>query len=461
MLKIKEEFMKKIAVLLLSLFVALNFIACTSGESRDTEESAIAQGDEGMAADSELENTDGAAVDNSEIAPDESQAGFSDEQLPDQAVNEQDQNNLSADQLAPNDMEQVAPVDEGQSAIANNDEVAAPPAEETPAPAPDTSAGVDLGSSETPAPMEEAPIAAPVEEEKPAKVVSSLKKVDETPRSVGGTPLNAVYVARPGDTFKSISEMIYHDGSRQKDLKKWNSWISNLSPGDKVYYNSPNRPQDMASVKNYYEEQGAQSETYVAKEGDNLRKVSKNLLGYSNAWKEVWATNATLESKGDLAPGTELKYWKKSDMSSGMQSGSELAGINQAPPPPAEMPPAPDMAQNELPPVDELPPPPDMNAGASGSMAEMPPPPPPTEMAPPPPPPAEMAPPPPPPIAEKPPRPQPVVGGDDTGFTNDDMMMGLAGIGIIAAGVAAMMVIRKRRQQKEMQAAFGDTQVGA
>lgn len=43
---------------------------------------------------------------------------------------------------------------------------------------------------------------------------------------------------------------------------------------------------------------------------------------------------------------------------------------------------------------------------------------------------------------------------------DNDTLMALAGAGILFVGFAALMVIRKRKQQREMAAAFNDTQVG-
>jgi LPXTG-motif cell wall-anchored protein len=43
---------------------------------------------------------------------------------------------------------------------------------------------------------------------------------------------------------------------------------------------------------------------------------------------------------------------------------------------------------------------------------------------------------------------------------DQDLMMSLAGAGIVAAGLAALVIVRKRRQQREMSSAFNDTQVG-
>jgi len=43
---------------------------------------------------------------------------------------------------------------------------------------------------------------------------------------------------------------------------------------------------------------------------------------------------------------------------------------------------------------------------------------------------------------------------------DNDMVMTLAGAGIILAGLAAVILIRRRRQNRDMATAFNDTQVG-
>ncbi len=462
--------MKKLAAILVGIYLAGHLSACTSKESREDESTPVAE--ETAEVDSELERVEGADAE-ALAAGDESQAGFVDEQLPEQALGEQpatDMGSELATEEAPpalDDGTAVAdtgapPVEEAPMeapveapVVADSSEVAPPPIEEAPAPAPDTSvAAVDPGLSAT----EEKPMAAAPVESRPK---ASLKKVPAEPFYEGGQLLNAVYVARPGDNYRKISTMIYGDASRHKDLRAANPSIGTLKPGNKVYYNSPQRPSDTTAMKTYYEDMGLQPEVYVAKEGDNIRKVSKQLLGYDNAWQEVWSTNPAVESKQELMAGTELRYWKAAPAAGAPAPVTNVAANDMAAPsaPPIDdMPPPPDMAAN-------MPPPPpsdmDTNAGA-GSVAMNDLPPPPAEMAPPRPPPVEMAPPPPPPMAQAPPPPvakAPTMGED--GMSNDDMMMGLAGIGIVAAGIAAIMVIRKRRQQKEMQAAFGDTQIGA
>ena len=485
--------MKKIAATLVCIYMAAHLSACTSKESR--EDDATAPTEETAAVDSELEKVEGAdAAAATAGSPDEANAGFVDEQLPEQALGEQP---AAAPAVAANDgLDATSPppdlaLDSGAPAAttpAVDQPLETPVAQATPQETATNEApvaGVDLGTGagEKHLSSKDTASSAPAD----AAPKPSLKKVQDTPFHEGGQLLNAVYVARKGDNYSKIAKNIYGDKKKASDLKAANPTISSVNVGDKIYYNSPVRPTDDAMMKNFYEDTGAQPEVYVAKEGDDLKKVAKNILGNKNAWKELWVTNKDLESKGKLTAGTEIHYWKGSTTvasSMGDQSKPEkhsetasagLGGANQPPEqfPPAgeQLPPPPppgnNMAMNNPPPpAEQLPPPPsDMGPptginppiGAAGTtVTEAPPPPPPAEMAPPPPPPMEQAPPPPP--VQKGPKHEVAA---EQGFSNDDMMMGLAAAGILAAGIAAIMVIRKRRQQKEMAAAFGDTQIGA
>lgn len=295
-------------------------------------------------------------------------------------------------------------------------------------------------------------------EEKPAPRPSvPLQKMATKPWKVGQTWFNAIYFARPGDTLASVSQSIYGE-DKTALLKKGNPTYKSrdLKPGDKVYYNSPRRPDDGETMVTFYEEAGLQPEIYVAKPGDNIRAVSKDLLGFDNAWKEVWSSNLAVESKGAIPEGTELHYWRS------VAAAAPPAQANMEAPP--EMPAAPDM-----------PPPPDMNAQQAANdlppppppMPDMPPPPP-MEAAPPPPPPQAMEPPPPPPPpmeAVPPPPPPPSaraknqVEEEVTGMDEDTMItLGMVAIG--AAAVAALLVVRRRKKAKEMENHLDSTHVG-
>lgn len=295
-----------------------------------------------------------------------------------------------------------------------------------------------------------------------------VQKIKDVPFSKNGTLLNRVYLARPNDTTKSVAEKIYGDGSRSKDLVKWNPNLARgMKTGDKVYYNSPSAPSDNLRMMTYFEDAGVPPSIYTTKEGDNIRKVSKRLLGSSESWKEVWATNPMVESKGDVPGGLDLRYWPeglaaapalaantmsapadmKKDIPPPMDAMANTVpppspDFSQAPPPPPDIPPAPHVASGP----DPLAPPPDM--------AQAPPPPPPPVAAGP----AEdpLAPPPldnPPPVKEHPvakKKPAAQATTTESGTDSDTMIsLAIGGILILTAAVL-LVVVRKNRAKKAM-----------
>lgn len=172
-----------------------------------------------------------------------------------------------------------------------------------------------------------------------------LKKVKTEAFMSGSTNLNRVYVARPGDNRPEVSQKIYGDKTHSKDLLKWNGFLSRgVKTGDKIYYTSPTNPTD-TKMLTYYEDVGVPAQNYVSRDGDNIREVAKTLLGDKDSWKEVWATNADVESKGKIPAGLNIRYWPDSAA------------------------PAPTLAQNTPPPVDPTAPP----AGADPLAQQQPP----------------------------------------------------------------------------------------
>lgn len=396
---------------------------------------------------------------------------------------------------------EAAPVETAPTETITADSVVAAQAEEPPpiiAEEPSLSnAETEItASSEEPATTDVANItAAPQVEEdtytEPAKPVTaaastSLQKIAETvPYAHGEGFVNTVYIARPKEKLAEISQTIYGT-DKTKELKQINPYLKSRGarPGDKIYYVSPNRPTDSSKMVSYYEDNGMTASTYVAKKGDRLTKVSKELLGYSNAWKEIWTTNS-IQSKTKLAEGDVIQYWKPAQTSVATQvaansganmidSANQLPAAPQAPVAPAPVEPAMPMAQAELPPQEtaqsnmptELPPAPPMDAapGTEMAMNEMPqtelPPAPPAQAELPPPPAEEMqaTPPPPPPetamaTEQAAPVEQNVVQPnleEESADPNSDMFT-LMGLGaVLFAAVAYMLVKRRRNQQAEM-----------
>lgn len=463
--------MRKLTAILASLILASQLMSCTSSDSQQDGSGDQSVSESTEAVDGELAELDKPIP--AEGAPTEDVAvtdGFLDEQLPADALGEAPKSSTPppsdiVDTAPPPDMETppsiadaspASQVDTGMSSSPSSSVDVATSNDLSASSSLDSGSSVGSVSSTEPmdssSGMNESPAPKKKKASSEPKLIT-LKKIESSPITRDGVLLNTVYIARNGDNFRKISSMIYGDESKHKELKRLNPGVG-PKVGDKVYYNSPLRSADDTKLITFYEDKGIVNGVYVAKEGDTIKKVGKELLGSKDSWKELWATNS-LEGTGKLEAGTEIKYWK---YDSGAMPGTSVAHNNlnmeTAPPPVAEMPPPPaEMAPP--PPVAEMPPPP--AEMAPPPVAEMPPPPPPAEMAPPPPPPpAEMA-PPPPPVAKTAP---PMEENPEGAPMDQDMMMGLAGVGVVAAAIALLVIVRKRRQNREMAAAFNDTQVG-
>lgn len=264
----------------------------------------------------------------------------------------------------------------------------------------------------------------------------SIQKVALTPWKVDGILFNAVYFAKPGDTLKSISKTVYGE-DRSKELKKGNPMFKSraVKPGDKVYYTSTSRPQDDTRVLTYYEDQGMQPQVYVAKNGDTVKSVSKELFGYRDGWKELYSMNS-FESKSSLSAGTEIRYFP---YSKNADPAPTHAAVAQVPPVQSMIPAPPQETALPPPPQEQEMVPPPVQAGT-----ELPPPPPPPAE-----PPQEMAPPPPPPVAEKPKRPipEPAEIAEAPPIWEDTNI--LLGAGCLAlVGIGGIFVVRSRKKKQ-------------
>ncbi len=378
-----------------------------------------------------------------------------DEQLPDDgAAGGGDVVAENAEDLEPGDLAETPPADESLAASETP-----PPAEDSlassDAPAADMGGDAppaDVAPTETPAP-EVAATPEPSYTDDAPKPVMSLKKIAAQPYKQGKTLVNAVYLVRDGDTAESISQKVFASTDYVKELCRINAYNCGrgLKVGDKMYYNSPQRPNDDTVVKTFYEDAGVQPQMYSAKQGDNIRRVGKELLGHERSWMELWATNE-VESKGDLDEGTQLKYWPSSEVAAPAMAANEAAPANAGAPPaedqgapsdqaalpqdqgmpadPSAAPPAEDLAMNNPPPADmgqdQLPPAPDA-ASAAGTIEPPPPPPPP--------PPADMA----------------QAGGDISAAdpNQQNFMLGVGAVLLLAAA-ALFISIRKKRARRQI-----------
>lgn len=441
--------LKHVLLVLMAAGLMMGSSGCTSKKATDEEATAdvaevAGEGDGLDVGTDEVAAADDAAA---ELGGDELSA---DEQLPedgDVAAAEGDDFATPAEELAENP-EKTDPAKDDMAAMEE------PMTEPTPEPTsepPPTTVDESLAAGET-TPEPEA--AMPMSEE-PAKPLPPLRKIADMPYEQNGLLVNAVYIARKGDTWDGVTSKIYGTVERKKELAKLNPTIKNreVKVGDKIYYNSPQRPTDNQKLLTYYEDMGLAPETYAVTKPENIRTIAKNLLGDTNSWKELWATNLDLESKGELAEGTQLRYW----------AGAPASTVAQAEvPPPTEM--APPVDPSAAAPVEQAPPPPPPIEQPVDQMAAAPPPADPNAAAgtmdqAPPPPPADLPPPPPPPppadtqAAAEPPT-SPGVGGPEgvmNALENPDQTMAMgAGAILLLGAVAIFIMIRKRKARRQI-----------
>lgn len=500
----RHPFSVSVAITFLALVASVHLTGCTSSNSKDDQDAAQSDA-QNFAEEGEGDFADGAKKADAakdapkdalaqetppvdDLGPDAKAAADKAAQPPDDLALGDASKNPEPVADAPKDASKDAPkeaVSEAAKPAAPTDE----PLFKDEPPAPPAIAANDAPADK---PLD-APAVVPVETPKAAAAPVSTapyQKVKDAPFQVAGVTLNRVYLARPKDNLKSVSKKLYGDSAHTKKLLTWNSMLKRgVRPGDKIYYASAKSPDD-AHMMNFYEEAGVPLQTYVSKDGESLQPVAKNLLGFKDAWKEVWATNPQVASKTSLPAGTELRYWNDAVPAVPAPEAvqASTAAEPAAPPPPA--PPADSMAQNPPPlpaqPANGLPPEPpkqpDMAANNSPPVsppaqpvqAQVPPPPPeppqPQAMPSPPaaavgavnnpppmvPPGAGQAKPPGLPNAkkEKPKRPAPV---EEASGTDQDTMMaiGFGGILLIAAAVL-FVIIRRNRSKQRME--MGQTQ---
>lgn len=474
--------LKHLPILMLSLALSPLFLGCTSGdkeaESADADvemtesldgEAVAEEGADPFDSEMGSEGGDAGEVADlgaSDLAPDAAAGGEADP-FADLEEGAAGDSAAGGDDFGLDEGGDEFAMDEGGTADATTDAeplAEAPPLEESIATeSPDTFAAeepseapTDLGSASDTFSSEEPETF----QESPERAWVPLKKITDQPFTKSGVLANAVYIARPGDTIESVSQKIY-GMDRTEDLYKVNPTYrtSSLDVGEKVYYNSPIRPEDNTSMKIFYEDMGLAPETYIAQEGDNIRTVSKNLLGDANSWKEIWSTNMGVESKDVLAAGTQLMYW------TGGETPAPPAMAST--PPPSSMPPPPGPQDSEM--ANSMPPPPP----AQDLPDSVPPPPPPQDMAanePPPPPDMggmdEPPPPPPPPAmgsVEPPPPPPPPAGmaakrakapTGDVGFgaaaEQEQVMMIAIGAGLVLTALILFIIIRKKKSRRHI-----------
>ncbi|MDE0118389.1 MAG: hypothetical protein OXM55_00075 [Bdellovibrionales bacterium] len=213
----------------------------------------------------------------------------------------------------------------------------------------------------------------------------SYKKIKTKPYQAGGFLVNAVYIARQGEDIQNISNKIF--GSDQvNQLYAINPHLKSRSVkvGDKIYYQSPLRPQDSRQLLFYFEDNGISPQYHQIQAGQNIRQVASQLLGHANSWKEIWATNPELNSKGVVNDSLVLKYWTEtvpppvSDVAepppveeeTPLEEDTTESEQPLSPAPPPSVPEEEDTPSEPLPPSEEIAPPPSDNNLSSKNLLE-------------------------------------------------------------------------------------------
>lgn len=451
--------MKNLFKLFLILLLCVpTLISCTSNKTEDgkevTEAEAVAEGEEGLDnLDAELDGEGAEAGEgeegfdeeggDEEVALDDGEEGAADkdeffeegdeagEEFADDGAGEEDKAAVAetGDEASSDAAEPLVDDSSGGEEFASEGDDAAT---SDVAEADESSAGAGFSEVEPLSNNDADAFASNTEvKDETEKTWVPVKKMATTPFNKAGQLLNTIYIVRDGDTIQSVSEKIY-GMDKSSELLAANPHLNrSFRVGDKMYYNSPNRSADSSQIITYYEDNGIPAQTYMSQPGDNIRSVAQSLMGHSDSWKEVWATNMSVESKGDLPDGTELRYFPN----------------GAAPAAPAQ-----NLAQNDMPPpveepqaaVNDLPPPVPEDPAAAAGMVEPPPPPP---VEPPPPPPVE--PPPPPPVQQA----KMTKKGGKGPFSN--MKLILAAILLIGGGLA-ILIIQKNKSKKMN---IGETQI--
>lgn len=163
----------------------------------------------------------------------------------------------------------------------------------------------------------------PLPSVKAAQELVPMPKVRKEPFNANGRVMNTVYVARPGEDLKTISMKIYGEDKTANLLADNPPTTRGVEPGTLIYYTSPNRPEDEKTIMTYYEDSKMAPSYYTTKQGDDIQKIGRRVLGFEDAWREIWATNESLQSQALLPEGLKIKYWSGNEAKNGATAFAE------------------------------------------------------------------------------------------------------------------------------------------
>lgn len=134
----------------------------------------------------------------------------------------------------------------------------------------------------------------------------SAPKIAATPFQSDSRWMNAFYVVRSSsDSWETLSQMLYGRPDRAELLSSWNKGQS-LFVGQVVYYNSPFRPDDSASMMVWSQDFGAELQKITVVAGESMSLIAQRLYGDVQSWREIAAVNPEITNPDLIQIGQEL-----------------------------------------------------------------------------------------------------------------------------------------------------------
>jgi nucleoid-associated protein YgaU len=302
---------KKSRSLLLTLILGLAGGACSSSSESQQETIEADESQQGAS-----ENQDSASEEASNQAAGDNVA------VANAQVNEASEQGLASliDDVSNANAEQKASTQAEQPALAEEPAAEAPVAE-----APVAEAPVQNAEMATPLTNETAlsEVAAPQQTEAVAPSGEAAPQVTSMP---GLPELGAklAYIVEKGDTLAKISEKVYGNASKWKELASL-AGISNpnkIYPGEVIYYQLSAETSAFASS---YESLGRSAITVV--KGDTLAKISAKVYGTSSKWRAIWRENEQVQDPESLTEGGVIYYVNYPSLSATSSSKEESKGL--------------------------------------------------------------------------------------------------------------------------------------
>ena len=134
------------------------------------------------------------------------------------------------------------------------------------------------------------------------------------------------YIVEKGDTLAKISEKVYGNASKWKELASL-AGISNpnkIYPGEVIYYQLSAETSAFASS---YESLGRSAITVV--KGDTLAKISAKVYGTSSKWRAIWRENEQVQNPESLTEGGLIYYVNYPNLSASSSSKKESKNLTK------------------------------------------------------------------------------------------------------------------------------------